>query len=59
MKNMKRLLVFLIALGSISANAQVPTGTFTYVFTNEPLWDVTGSYTLTAPATASPITPLS
>ena len=46
MKNMKRLLVFLIALGAISAKAQVPSGQFTYVFTNEPLWDVTGTYAL-------------
>ena len=46
MSIMKRLLVFLIALGAISAKAQVPSGTFTYVFTNEPLWDVTGTYTL-------------
>ena len=46
MSNMKRLLVFLIALGAISAKAQVPSGTFTYVFTNEPLWDVTGTYAL-------------
>src|ERR1017187_2207059 len=46
MSNMNRLLVFLIALGAISAKAQVPSGTFTYVFTHEPLWDVTGTYTL-------------
>ncbi len=45
MKNMKCLLVSLIALGAISANAQVPTGAFTYVFTNLPLWDISGSYT--------------
>jgi hypothetical protein len=46
MKNMKCLLVSLIALGAISAKAQVPSGAFTYVFTNEPLWDVTGTYSL-------------
>jgi len=46
MKSLKRFLVFLIALGAISARAQVPSGAFTYVFTNEPLWDVTGTYSL-------------
>ena len=46
MKNMKRLVVFLFVLGAISAKAQVPSGAFSYVFTNEPLWDVTGTYSL-------------
>jgi hypothetical protein len=33
-------------LWGVSATAQeVPSGTFTYVFTNLPLWDTTGSYT--------------
>ena len=46
MKNMKRRVVFLFVLGAISAKAQVPGGAFSYVFTNEPLWDVTGTYAL-------------
>jgi hypothetical protein len=46
MKNMKCLFVSLIALGAISASAQVPSGAFSYVFTNKPLWDVTGTYSL-------------
>ena len=45
MKNMKRLLGLLIVLGAASATAQVPSGPFSYVFTNKPLWDVSGSYT--------------
>lgn len=42
---MKRYFILLILLGAVPAIAQVPSGTFSYVFTNLPLWDVTGSYT--------------
>lgn len=42
---MKRLLVLLFVLGAVPAIAQVPSGLFSYVFTNTPLWDTTGSYT--------------
>jgi hypothetical protein len=42
---MKRLLVFLLVVCAVPAIAQVPSGAFSYVFTNTPLWDTTGSYT--------------
>ena len=42
---MKRLLVLLFVFCAVPAIAQVPSGTFSYVFTNTPLWDTTGSYT--------------
>ncbi|MGD1020185.1 MAG: hypothetical protein ABSA12_12810 [Verrucomicrobiia bacterium] len=46
---MKRFFVLLFALSAGSAMAQVPIGTFTYVFTNATaaLWDPTGTYTTT------------
>ena len=44
MRYMKHVLGFLILLCAVPAMAQVPSGTFTYVFTNLPLWDVTGTY---------------
>ena len=43
---MKRFLVLLFVFCAVPAIAQVPTGAFTYVFTNTPLWDVTGNYSL-------------
>jgi len=47
MKHMKYVLVLLFAFCAVSATAQVlPTGTFSYLFTNTPLWDVTGTYAL-------------
>jgi len=39
------ILGFLIALAAAPAGAQAPSGSFTYVFTNLPLWDATGAYT--------------
>ena len=47
MKHMKHLFVLLFAFCAISATAQVvPSGLFSYAFTNLPLWDVTGTYSL-------------
>jgi hypothetical protein len=46
MKHMKYVLVLLFAFCAISAKAQLTSGTYGYVFTNEPLWDVTGTYHL-------------
>lgn len=40
---MKKSLLIL-SLTTLAAVAQVPTGKFTYVFTNLPLWDFTGTY---------------
>jgi hypothetical protein len=45
MKYLKYSFVLLFVFCAVSATAQVPSGTFSYVFTNTPLWDVTGSYT--------------
>ena len=47
MKHMKHFFVLLFACCAVSASAQVPFGTFSYVFTNAPLWDASGSYSLT------------
>lgn len=49
---MRRLLVVLLVLCAVPAIAQVPSGAFSYVFTNTPLWDTTGIYTNTALADA-------
>jgi hypothetical protein len=48
MKYVKHLFVLLFAFCAVSASAQtLSSGTYGYVFTNNaPLWDVTGSYTL-------------
>lgn len=47
MKSLKHVFVLLFAFCAVSATAQVlPSGPFSYVFTNTPLWDVTGTYTL-------------
>jgi hypothetical protein len=47
MKHMKHLFVLLFAFCAVSATAQVvPSGHFSYSFTNPPLWDVTGTYSL-------------
>jgi hypothetical protein len=46
MKYLKHVFVFLIVLWAVSATAQVvPSGPFSYSFTNTPLWDVSGNYT--------------
>ncbi len=45
MKYLNCSLALLFAFCAVSATAQVPSGTFSYVFTNTPLWDTTGSYT--------------
>jgi len=45
MKYLKYSLALLFAFCAVSATAQVPSGTFSYVFTNTPLWDTTGSFT--------------
>jgi hypothetical protein len=42
---MKRFLVLLLVLCAVPAMAQVPSGQFTYAFTNAPLWDLSGVYT--------------
>ena len=42
---MKRLLVLLLVFCAVPAIAQVPSGQFTYAFTNSPLWDSSGVYT--------------
>ena len=46
MKHMKYVLVLLFAFCAVSARAQLTSGTYGYVFTNVPLWDVTGTYHL-------------
>ncbi|MGA2140707.1 MAG: hypothetical protein ABSH14_17785 [Verrucomicrobiia bacterium] len=46
MKHMKYVLVLLFAFCAVSAKAQLTSGTYGYVFTNTPLWDVTGTYHL-------------
>jgi hypothetical protein len=46
MKHMKYVLVLLFAFCAVSAKAQLTSGTYGYVFTNTPLWDVTGTYNL-------------
>jgi len=45
MKLWKSAIGLLCVIGAASATAQVPSGKFTYVFTNLPLWDVSGTYT--------------
>jgi hypothetical protein len=40
---MKKFLLPLLLL-ALPAAAQVPSGTFTYTFTNRPLWDFSGTY---------------
>jgi len=45
MKHLKCIFVLLIASCAVSAMAQVPSGSFSYSFTNVPLWDISGSYT--------------
>jgi hypothetical protein len=45
MKHLKSIFVLLIASCAVSAMAQVPSGSFSYSFTNVPLWDISGSYT--------------
>lgn len=47
MKQFRYLFVLLFALSAASAMAQAPSGLFTYVFTNTPLYDASGIYTNT------------
>jgi hypothetical protein len=47
MKHLKYSFILLIASCAVSAMAQVPSGTFSYAFTNTPLWDTTGVYSNT------------
>jgi hypothetical protein len=47
MRYFKYSIVLLFALRAVSAMGQAPSGTFTYVFTNAPLWDPTGVFTNT------------
>jgi hypothetical protein len=42
---MRKLLGLLLVVCGVPAIAQVPSGQFTYAFTNTPLWDLSGSYT--------------
>lgn len=46
MQSLKRFFVLLFVSCAVSATAAVPSGSFSYVFTNVPLWDVTGTYDL-------------
>jgi hypothetical protein len=48
MKHLKYIFVLLIASCAIPAMAQVPSGVFSYAFTNTPLWDTTGVYSNTS-----------
>ena len=56
MKHMKCLSVLLSAFCAVSAMAQVPSGPFSYVFTNTPLWDVTGTYHLSGTSNGVTVT---
>jgi hypothetical protein len=47
-RSMKYLLVLLLVFCAVPVIAQVPSGQFTYTFTTLPLWDVTGTYTITS-----------